>query len=457
MAKVFADDINLVSNANGPYVVYRSLTVNDPQPGGNGNGRFDPGETGGLIVELRNVGNQSADNVSATLRSGDARFAVTDSASSYGNIPSGGNQNNQSDPFLCAVGSSIPLETVVPLTLFVNGDSYCDTLRFSVTVGQIRNIDPIPDGPRNPPLYWAYDDVDVMYSEHPDYNWIETRGRGTQLVLSDDQTVQVNLPTGFVWKYYGQDYNQISVCGNGFVTPGYSTNTLWTNTGLPNSSAPMMVAANWDDLYPPIGGGVWYFHDAANHCFVVEWDSVAYFSPQTSWDKFEIIIYDTTVHTPTGDNVFTVQYQTANNYVSNTVGIQDNTFSIGIQCLFDAAYHRGTAPLAAGRAIKFTPVEPLLGIAQEPGVRTTRGLSVSALPNPFRGSVNLSVDLNTSGPVLFDIYDNAGRLVRKLHSSNNSTTWDGRNETGNAVVPGVYFYRAATADREAGGKLILSR
>jgi hypothetical protein len=189
----------------------------------------------------------------------------------------------------------------------------------------------------------------------------------------------------------------------------------------------------------------------------VEWDSVAYYSLQTSWDKFQIVIYDSTVHTPTGDNPIVIQYQTANNYVSNTVGLQDNTFGIGIECLFDAVYHRGTATLAPGRAIKFTPAEPLLGIAQKPGVRMVRGLSVSALPNPFRSSVNLSVDLNSSGPVLFDIFDNAGRLVRKLHSTCGSTTWDGRDEAGNAVVPGVYFYRASTADREASGKLILSR
>jgi hypothetical protein len=457
MAKVFADDISLVSNANGPYVVYRNLTVNDPQPGGNANGRFDPGETGGLVVELHNIGNQDAGNISAMLRSGDARFVVTDSSSSYGNIPSGGSQNNGSDPFVCAVNQSIPLETVVPLALFVNGDSYCDTLHFSVTVGQIRRIDPIPDGPRTPPLYWAYDDGDSMYSERPAYNWVELRGRGTQLMLSDDQTDQVDLPTGFVWKYYGQEYNQISICSNGWVAPGSTANVDYTNASLPNASYPMMVALNWDDLYPPVGNGIWYFQDVTNHCFVVEYDSVAYFSPQTSWDKFELVIYDTSVHTPTGDNAFVLQYQTANNYVSNTVGMQDNTLAIGIQCLYEGAYHRGTQPLVPGRAIKFTPAEPLLGIAQTPGPRLIRGLSVSALPNPFRGSVSLSVGLISPAPVSFGIYDNAGRLVRRLQNTGNSTTWDGRDEKGSSVVPGVYFYRVSTADREASGKLILSR
>jgi hypothetical protein len=329
-------------------------------------------------------------------------------------------------------------------------------------VGQIRQIDPIPDGPRTPPLYWAYDDCDSMYSERPDYNWVELRGRGTQLALSDDQTVQVNLPTGFVWKYYGQEYNQISICGNGWVAPGYSTNVDYTNAGLPNPSYPMMVALNWDDLYPPVGNGIWYFHDAANHCFVVEWDSVAYYSPQTSWDKFELVIYDTTVQTPTGDNAFELQYQTANNYVSNTVGIQDNTLAIGIQCLFDAAYHRGSAPIAAGRAIKFTPATPLLGIARQPGASAIHGLNVVAAPNPFKGSVNLSVPVSAPGAVSLAIYDNAGRLVRSLATGSGSSSlvnlsWDGKNALGNSVAPGIYFYRVTTTDRQAGGKLILSR
>jgi hypothetical protein len=415
-----------------------------------------------MVLELRNVGNQPANNVTTRLRSTDARFVITDSLAGFGSIPAGATRSNAADPFAARADEQIPLETPIPCDLFISGDSYCDTVRFSIVIGEIRTIDPIPDGPRAPALYWAYDDVDVLYPEHPSYDWVETRGRGTMLTLSDDQTVTVDLPSGFIWKYYGQSNTQLSICGNGFVMPGYGTSTLWTNTTLPNASSPAMVAINFDDLYPPIGGGVWYFHDAANHRFVVEWDSVAYYSPQTSWDKFELVIYDTTVATPSGDNVLVAQYLTANNYVSNTVGLQDPSLTIGIQCLLDNSYHRGTAPLAAGRAIKYTTVLPTSGVVEEPGLARPGSIAVDACPNPFQGSVVLSVGFPAAMPFTASIYDNAGRRVRRLTESRISSgralfTWDGRNDQGSVMPSGVYTCVFQSRNASAAKRVTLLR
>ncbi|MEO0085038.1 MAG: T9SS type A sorting domain-containing protein [candidate division WOR-3 bacterium] len=424
-------------------------TVNDPPPGGNGNGRFDPGETGGLLLALRNVGNEEAANVSCLLRSADSRFVLTDSTSTYGTIPAC--STRLGDPFAVSVGSSIPPETPVQLTAFITGTSYVDTLRFTLTVGELRACDPIPDGPRTPAHFWAYDDVDTLYAAHPDFNWVEVRGLGTQLALSDDQTVQLDLPSGFVWQFYGQQYTQVSICGNGWVAPGYTTTTTYLNTSLPNTSMPPAVFLNWDDLYPPDGGGVWYYHDATNHRFIVEWDSVRYYSG-TLYDKFQLVIHDTSYHTPTGDNILLVQYLTANGYTSSTLGIQDPSATIAIQCLFDNSYHRGTAPLQPGRAIKYCDLEPQTGLAENanpiPGLHRT----LIASPNPFRTSVALS--LPGISATQARIYDNSGRLVRTL-TGNSRWNWDGRDEVGRRIAFGVYFCRVTTETGEARIKLIL--
>jgi hypothetical protein len=415
------------------------------------------------VVTLANIGNQGISGVTTLLRSGHNLFQLTDSLAGYGSIPAGGNATNGADPFAVQVDPTIPLETPVPMTLFITGADYVDTLLFTITVGEIRQCDPIPDGPRVPPLYWAYDDADSAYNQHPQFNWIETRGRGTQITLSDDQTVTLDLPTGFAWQFYGQSYSQLSVCGNGFITPGATTNAGWTNSTLPSTSMPGLIAANWDDLYPPDGGGVWWFYDAANHAFVVEWDSVGYYpSGSGLYDKFEIVVFDTSCHTMSGDNVVVVQYLTANNYISNTVGIQDPTMTIGIQCLYDNAYHRGTTPLAAGRAIKFLAEAPSTGIAERSPVVKTSGLSLRAYPNPFHGSVCFSVELPSKGPITAGIYDQSGRLVRRLASGapasrDFSRLWDGRDEQGIAVAPGIYFCRIAAAGAEAHAKIVLSR
>jgi hypothetical protein len=433
----------------------------DSPPGGNANGRFDPGEYGLVVAGLRNVGNQGVTGVTALLRSGHALLRVTDSTSAFGAILPDSVVRNSADPFAVDVDAAIPLETPVPMYVYVSGTDYVDTLRFTIIVGEIRAIDPIPDN-ATPPRFWSYDDVDAGYNHRPDFSWIELRGVGTQLTLSDDQTVTLPLPTGFVWNYYGAANSQISVCGNGWVAPGYQSLSTYTNTALPNSSMPGFVALCWDDLYPPTGGGVWYWHDAANHRFVVEYDSVAYYANRTVFDKFEFILYDTTVQTPTGDNVFTLQYLTADGMNSSTVGIQSPNLTTFIQCVFDGSYHRGTERLAPGRAIKFVTDDPSTGVAEDRPWTSTAGLRIRAFPNPFAGATRLEVELANSGPVTCRIYDNAGRVVRTLcvdrpSSGRTNLTWDGRDERGIAAAPGIYFYRFSSVEADAWGKLVLTR
>ncbi|MCR4423184.1 MAG: C25 family cysteine peptidase [candidate division WOR-3 bacterium] len=121
-----------------PYVVYVSNMVIDSPPGGNNNGRFDPGETGKIIVTLRNAGNATAQGVSARLKSSNNLFVITDSTANYGNIPQDSLRNNRSDPFIAQANGSIPPGTVVVCTLKVHSDNYQHdwTYTFALQVGQ---------------------------------------------------------------------------------------------------------------------------------------------------------------------------------------------------------------------------------------------------------------------------------------------------------------------------------
>jgi len=449
VAEVSADDISLINNNSGPFILLSAKTVLDSPPGGNNNGRFDPGESGGLILALRNIGNQGVDNVTALLRSTDSRFIITDSTTSYGSIPVCSTRTNTADPFRIQVDPSIPKETPVQLLLLINGNGYCDTLRFRLVVGEIVQTDPVPDGPRQPPLYWAYDDIDTSYTQHPEFSWVEINNLGTRLDLSDDQTVVLDLP--FTWQFYGEYYSQISICSNGWVAPGYTTSTVYYNYPLPSTTLPGAVCANWDDLYPPIGNGVWYYHDAPNHRFIIEWDSVHYIGSNL-WERFEIIIYDQTVPTPTGDNQIVVQYLTANSYSSSTVGIQDPSQSIAIQCLYDGTYNNGSAPIVPGRAIKYVTGTPTaIRESNEPVKLPAR---FYAFPNPGRGLIHFVTEIGTAGSI--SIFDRTGRLVTTIQPT--SRTWDGRDATGKPVSPGVYFCRLKTVSGpELEAKLIVTR
>ncbi len=121
-----------------PYVIYLSNQVIDSPPGGNSNGRFDPGETGRIIVGLRNVGNTTAQNVTARLKSSNPLFVITDSLAGYGDIPQDSVRTNHSDPFWAQAGAGIAPGTVVICTLKITATNYPQgwTYTFGLQVGQ---------------------------------------------------------------------------------------------------------------------------------------------------------------------------------------------------------------------------------------------------------------------------------------------------------------------------------
>ena len=83
-------------------------------------------------------------------------------------------------------------------------------------------------------------------------------------------------------------------------------------------------------------------------------------------------------------------------------------------------------------------------------------------PNPFNPTTTIAYDLREATNVTLRIYDVAGRLVRALveeHESAGRKTvvWDAKNDAGNDVATGVYFYRLAAGDFVQVRKMILMK
>jgi hypothetical protein len=444
-----------------PVIGYASYRVDDPPPGGNRSGMLDPGETGYLVVTLRNIGLGKAYAVTATLRSADARLHVLDSTGSFGDIAPDTTGTNDGDRFTVSADYSIPRDSAIPCTLVIATGGITRRLGFSFMIGSVRTIDPIPDGPRTPPLYWAYDEVDTGYTECPVFDWVDVADIGTRLDLNDDETRVIDLPSSFgPFRYYGQNYAQLSVCSNGFIMPGSSTYDTLRNAALPWDSAPPMLAVNWDDIYTPFGNGIWYYDDSANHRFVVQWDSMPYIPYDGKFDWFEIVLHDTSLSATDGNCEFLFQYLTANKTNSTTIGIQDPTYAVGITELFNATYTKGASPWVPGHAVKFTTDVPKVGV-QEPVVSTElpRRLALHAnSPNPFRDATRIHYSVPREMKLSLTVYDRAGRRVKALFSGLaqpgvRTAAWDGRDDQGRRAAQGVYFWRleseTATLTRKA--------
>jgi hypothetical protein len=118
--------------ASGPYVMYESGSISDPIPGGNNNGLVDFGETDFLNATLKNVGVQTASNVSATLTTVSPFITLTDNTEIFGNIAP--NQLvTRNNAFSWNVANNIPDQTIIPFTLQATNGSDNWNSQFSYT------------------------------------------------------------------------------------------------------------------------------------------------------------------------------------------------------------------------------------------------------------------------------------------------------------------------------------
>ncbi len=81
-------------------------------------------------------------------------------------------------------------------------------------------------------------------------------------------------------------------------------------------------------------------------------------------------------------------------------------------------------------------------------------------PNPFNPRTEITFSLPASGRVDLSVFDVAGRMVKNLAAGNmdageHRVIWDGRDEQGEPVGSGVYFYRLATEEGTQSKRMVL--
>lgn len=83
-------------------------------------------------------------------------------------------------------------------------------------------------------------------------------------------------------------------------------------------------------------------------------------------------------------------------------------------------------------------------------------------PNPFVGMTTIHFDLPRTGLVDLRIFDVGGRLVRSLQNGtlpagSHHAIWDGRNDQGETVPSGIYFYSLKTEGAGETRRMVLAR
>jgi len=95
-----------------------------------------------------------------------------------------------------------------------------------------------------------------------------------------------------------------------------------------------------------------------------------------------------------------------------------------------------------------------------PGKIASKFVLKSNYPNPFNGETYIDFFISQKQPIAIYIYNTAGELVRSFnnylyYSGDNRVKWDSRDNNGNSVPSGVYFYSVKTRNEKKTGKMIL--
>ncbi|MFH1862091.1 MAG: C25 family cysteine peptidase [bacterium] len=337
-------------NVNAPELLLGEIVILDVS--GNNDGVLDPGETASLVVPLVNEGHSTAANIHTTLVCNYPLVQVSGNPGLYGTL---GPNTTASHTYTVFAAPIIPINTPANFVLSISAlGNYSTTDEFNLIVGDVRNL---PSGPDSYG-YFAWDDQDRLGGYQQ--NWVEIApaagGVGTNLnMVQDNQTITVNLP--FTFRYYGENYNSISICSNGWLSMGTTNQNSWVHSNIPNSyGPPAMIAAFWDDLHPGYGGSeICYYWDQNNHYVVVEWYNVSHFALSCFRETFEVILYDPAFYpTTTGDGNILVHYLQVTDPEYTTFGIENRLQNVGIQYGFNNEYDVHAWPLESGRTIYYT-------------------------------------------------------------------------------------------------------
>jgi len=95
------------------------------------------------------------------------------------------------------------------------------------------------------------------------------------------------------------------------------------------------------------------------------------------------------------------------------------------------------------RMLNFFDVQTSLDETDRPIVPADH-VMLTAYPNPFNAGVRLSISPSASAGNTIEIYDIAGRLVRRLAGIGTDIVWDGKSADGEPVSSGIYFARVAS-------------
>jgi hypothetical protein len=438
-------------------------------------GTFPVGQQSAVSFEILNTG--------SALTNASVQVVSLTEAASYPSAPIAlgavGSGETKTFNTTVTVGANAWNGRNLPLKLIVTDNGYSTLSFYNLTAGTAGNTSPTgPDAYG----YYAYESFDAGFGQTPIYQWVEIDpllgGQAELFPVMDDGSRTVNLP--FSFRFYGQEYDQITLCSNGWLSFGATGMFDFYNQYIPAALGPdAMVAGYWDDLkgmktgVDNEGNGIFndmrvlYWHDAANNRYIVQWND-AYnqynidLMQNASLEKFQIILYPQAGR----DGDIVVQYHTVDNPGTTTnyctVGIENHTQTIGLEYTHGNMYPVTATTLQSGLAIKFTTIAPDTYVSNDDQVNTAPFALDQNYPNPFNPTTTISFSSLEAGKARLTIHNLKGQVVRTLMdgevpAGKQSFVWNGTDDQGRTVGSGVYLYNLQLNGKTQQRKMLLMK
>lgn len=241
-------------------------------------------------------------------------------------------------------------------------------------------------GPDNEQRYRAYDRYD--YNLNAQYNWDNMTG-STELSFppNADNSRFIEMP--FPFRFYGQQFDSITINENGWVAGGEDPDRRAANTIIPHVAGPAsMLALYWDDLQfvtTPLDSRVRIKHDVANGVFIIEYENMKFANNIDSFFTGQIHIFDQEAWpTPTGDCEIMFVYSRVDVKNGASVGIENVTESDGLQVAYNTTLHPHSFVIEPSAAILFTSRTSARTTGNISGTITTHPPLIAPVPNGVR-------------------------------------------------------------------------
>jgi len=334
-------------------------------------GRFE------MDIEIINKGRADAPAFEAILSSQGVGVEIVVDSAAFPAIPAGEDRTCLAQTLTVRMEpDAIPGADCDMWLRFARDDGSFDSSLFSLQTSQ-----PRADAPAALDKYGyiCFDNTDEGWNNTPVYNWIEISPADQNVVFDGSlleftgqsthdvgEAVVIALP--FSSSMYGQPFDSLTICSNGYILPGNQTRVInpqnWPlDRGMGGGIG--MIAPFWDWLSFGQGSGIYAYADTDSGMVIIEFYRVRHHSGNENELTFQVILYDRSKWArESGDPDILFQYKTIEDIEGSetedadiafaSVGISSPDGTDGSSYVFRNTYPIASAPLANRRAIRYT-------------------------------------------------------------------------------------------------------